>query len=155
MIISALSLKTWEILIDFLNEELCRKVPIVLLHGGYPYCREIGILASQYPQVYLDFSEFIPNAGYAVESCFPMIMETAPYTKVLFGSDAGGVPETLWLAVAYAKKAVGNFLDQMIERKNLTEADALDFANAVFWRNATEVYTRLNNHPAVPGCGGL
>ncbi|MBR3304803.1 MAG: amidohydrolase family protein [Christensenellaceae bacterium] len=131
------------LLTDLFNEELSRKVTTVLLHGGYPYCREIGILASQFPQVYLDFSEFTPHAGYALETALPMIFETAPYTKVLYGTDGGGGPENVWLGVMYTKDVLGRFLDRLLEKDYITEADAIDLANAVLWRNATEVYPKL------------
>lgn len=131
------------LLIDFLKEDLCMKVPVVLLHGGYPYCREIGILASQFPQVYLDFSEFMPLAGYAAETAVPMILETAPYTKVLYGTDGGGVPETVWLGAVYSKEFLGDFLENLVRRDYLSEKDARDIADAIFWRNALEVYPKL------------
>ena len=40
-------------------------VPLVLLHGAYPYAREGAWLAAVYPHVYLDVATCIPPLGFA------------------------------------------------------------------------------------------
>lgn len=131
------------LLLDFLTEELSLKVPTVLLHGGYPYGREIGIMASQLPQLYLDFSELLPMSGYAAENIFNNIMESAPVTKVLFGTDGGGVPETVWLGAVYAKEIVGEFFTKLIEKGIYREEEAYEACEKIFYKNALELYPEI------------
>jgi len=130
-------------LYDFLKEETCRKVPVVLLHAGYPYVREIGILASQLPQVYLDISEMVPYAGYAADTALPMILETAPITKVLYGTDGGGLPEPIWMGAVYIKRVLEKILDGWVREGWLSEAQALEAAENILWRNAESLYPNL------------
>jgi predicted TIM-barrel fold metal-dependent hydrolase len=85
----------------------------------------------------------MPFAGYAVETALPQILETAPYTKVLYGTDGGYVPEIVWLGTVLTKEFLGRFLDGLIEKQYLSAPDALDLAHALLWRNATEVYPKL------------
>ncbi|MFQ6119466.1 MAG: amidohydrolase family protein, partial [Methanosarcinales archaeon] len=68
------------------------KTNIVLLHGGYPYLREAGYLASIYPNVFVDLSLMIPFAQHGMVNGILSIMELAPYSKVLYGSDGFSIP---------------------------------------------------------------
>ena len=36
------------------------EVPVVMLHGAYPYTRKLGVLAATYPNAYVDVSYAIP-----------------------------------------------------------------------------------------------
>jgi predicted TIM-barrel fold metal-dependent hydrolase len=60
---------------------------------AYPYFREAAYLAAVWPHVYVDLSLAIPFLGPGV---VPPLVETlalAPATKLLYGSDVGGLPE--------------------------------------------------------------
>lgn len=85
--------------------------PVVLLHAGYPFVREAAYLASVYPNVYVDFSQAAPLlAGPGLTRVLEEILALAPVTKVLYGSDAWGIPEWFWLAARVARRALGEAL---------------------------------------------
>lgn len=51
-----------------------RRVDFVLLHAGYPYVRETGIMASLYENVWVDFGLIFPmlsRMGQQVRFAFP------------------------------------------------------------------------------------
>ena len=128
------------LLYDFLKEDNSRKIPIVLLHAGYPYVRESGILVSQLPQVYVDFSEMLPYASYASEQALLELLETAPTTKVLYGTDGGGMPEPVWLGAHLARESLGEILDKWIQKQYVTKKEALEIAGQLLYKNALELY---------------
>jgi predicted TIM-barrel fold metal-dependent hydrolase len=85
--------------------------PVVLLHAGYPFVREAAYLASVYPNVYVDFSQAAPLlAGPGLTRVLEELLALAPLTKVLYGSDAWGIPEWFWLAARAARRALGEAL---------------------------------------------
>ena len=85
--------------------------PVVLLHAGYPYVREAAYLASVYPNVYVDISQATPLlAGPALTRVLEELLGLAPVTKLLYGSDAWGIPEWFWLAARTARRALAEAL---------------------------------------------
>ena len=131
------------LLYDFLKEEESRAIPIALLHAGYPYAREAGILASQLPQAYVDFSELLPYAAYAAEGVLRELMETAPTTKLLFGTDGGGMPEPVWLGAIHAKQALAPILTEWMGRGWVDAAEAFNIAEQLLYKNALSLYPSL------------
>jgi predicted TIM-barrel fold metal-dependent hydrolase len=85
--------------------------PVVLLHAGYPYVREAAYLASVYPNVFVDISQATPLlAGPGLTRVLDDLLALAPVTKVLYGSDAWGVPDWFWLAARAARRALATAL---------------------------------------------
>jgi hypothetical protein len=85
--------------------------PVVLLHAGYPFVREAAYLASVYLNVYVDISEATPLlAGPGLTRVLEELLALAPVTKVLYGSDAWGIPEWFWLAARAARRSLGEVL---------------------------------------------
>jgi len=77
-----------------LEEDTYRGMPVVLLHESYPYTRQGGYLAALYENVYLDLSYGIPFLGYDEMIAFTAAAcGVAPLSKLLYSSDAVGVPE--------------------------------------------------------------
>jgi predicted TIM-barrel fold metal-dependent hydrolase len=75
-------------------------VPIVLLHAGYPFTREMGYLASVYENVYADIGEVFPCVSQdGQERLLREILEICPWTKILWSTDGHWFPETYLLAV--------------------------------------------------------
>ena len=132
-----------KLLYDFLREEETLKIPIVLLHAGYPYVREMGILSSHFPNLYFDFSEMTPYAGMALETALPMLLETAPTTKILYGTDGGGIPEPVWFGAVYSKKVLAKVLGNIVEQGYMTSSEAYQAAESIMYRNALSLYPGL------------
>jgi len=136
---------------DVLNLENILKDPryldttFVLIHGGYPYYREVIWLASM-KNVYIDTSE-IETLVYPSEmkTILRLWLETYP-EKITFGSDsypfstALGSEETYWLAVYSARDALAAALAEMVASNEVTEDKALEIARGYLHDNAMSLY---------------
>ncbi len=136
---------------DVLNLENVVKDPrylnttFVLIHGGYPYYREVIWLAAM-KNVYIDTSE-IETLLYPSElkNIFKLWLETYP-DKITFGSDAYpysaalGSEETYWLGVYSAREALAAALADMVATNEITEGKALELARGYFHDNAIGLY---------------
>ena len=136
---------------DVLNLENVVKDPrylnttFVLIHGGYPYFREVIWLASM-KNVYIDSSE-IETLVYPSEmkNVLKLWLETYP-EKITFGSDAYpfstalGAEESYWLAVYSARDALAAALAEMVASNEITEDKALDIARGYLHDNALNLY---------------
>jgi len=81
---------------------------VVLLHLAYPYVRQAAYLAAVYPRVSLDLSLAAPLlAGPGPTRALEDALALIPVTKLLYGSDAWGIPEWFWLAAGAARRALG------------------------------------------------
>ena len=125
---------------DFLADEYNRKIPTILLHCGYPYLREMGYLCSHFPQVYTDVSQMVYHAGMAAETGIKELLETCPFTKLMFASDGGGVPEHMWFSAKYFKQALSRTLSDYVELGVFDVATAEKYAAMVLSGNAKRLY---------------
>jgi uncharacterized protein len=116
-----------------LEESRFNRAPLVLLHAGYPYSREAGYLAGVYPRVFVDWSEANPLlAGPVLVRTVEELLALAPVTKLLYGSDAWGVPDWIWLGSVYGREALATALG--------TGPDAESDARRILHDNAAELY---------------
>ena len=123
-----------------LQSDKFRRVPFVLLHAAYPYVRELGYLASMYPNVYMDLSLAIPFITIEIPR---MILETlglTPLTKVMYSSDAFSIPEIFWLANRWGRAALERVLDEIVQVGALTEPEARRAGTLILNGNARRVY---------------
>lgn len=127
------------------NDPTLRKTNFVLLHGGWPYVREIGALL-QKPNVYLDISNqdlLIPPHTEA--TWLREWLEFEP-EKVMFGtdgypySDSLGWPESTWIASHNARKALAIALTGMMRDGEVSRPRALEIARMVLRGNAEKLY---------------
>jgi len=111
--------------------------PLVLLHTSYPYVREAAYISSVYPNVYVDLSQASPLlAGSALTRVFEELLALAPVTRLLYGSDAWGIPDWLWLAARATRAALGAALSW------LPETESRWAAQRILHDNAAELYGR-------------
>jgi uncharacterized protein len=105
---------------------------VVLLHTSYPYVREAAYLANVYPNVSVDLSEAAPLlAGPGLTRVLEELLSLAPVTKLLYGSDAWGVPEWFWLAARAARRALAEALAWLPEAEQRWAARCILHDNAV------------------------
>lgn len=116
-----------------------RRARIVLLHC-WPYLRSAAWLASVYPNVYLDLSYTIPFLGPALPTALEEALAFTPSTRLLYGSDAPGLPDLLWLGAIQARRALVTVLERWVARGDLDEPAARELAERVLWRNAADLY---------------
>lgn len=133
------------------NDPRLRKTNFVLLHGGWPYVREIGSLL-QKPNVYLDISSqdlIIPPHTEAL--WLREWLELEPQ-KVLFGTDGYaytdemGWPEATWIASRDARAALGIALTGMLRDREISRQRANEIARMVLRGNAEALYQFQSSH---------
>jgi hypothetical protein len=127
------------------NDPRLRKTNFVLLHGGWPFVREIGALL-QKPNVYLDISsQAITITPHTQAQWLREWLELVP-EKVLFGTDgypytdALGWPESTWIASRDARQALGIALTGMVADGEISKARAAQLARLVLRGNAETLY---------------
>lgn len=114
--------------------------PLVLLHAGWPYYRETAHLAAIYPHVWLDLSLAIPFATTGIPAMIREVLGMAPFSKVLFATDAFTMPEIYWLAAHWGRWGLGRVLEEMIDYSFLKRDEAYDAARQVLGGNALALY---------------
>jgi uncharacterized protein len=114
-------------------------VNLVLLHC-YPYQREAAYLAAVYPNVYLDVGLAINFTGPSSQKVIAESMELAPFTKVLYSSDAFGLAELFYLGAVLFRSGLGATLDGWIRSDNCSVQEAERIAGLVATGNATRIY---------------
>ena len=103
--------------------------------------REAGFLAAVYPQVYVDFGLAVPLLSVAgMRSAVGGLLELAPASKVLFGTDAHLIPELYYLGAKWGREVLGQVLEEAIGNGDLTAVEADAFAKAILRDNARQVY---------------
>jgi uncharacterized protein len=112
---------------------------IVLLHC-YPYHREAAWLAHSFPHVYLDVGLASTYVGYRAAELLAEVLELAPFGKVLYSSDAFGLPELYLVAANAFRRAVDRVLGGWARDGEATEADVRRIAAMIAEHNATGLY---------------
>lgn len=126
-----------------LEERQWRRAPIVLLHAGYPFVREAGYLASVYPQVHVDFGLAVPFLSTAgMRQTVQQLLELAPYTKVMFSTDAHAIPELYYLGATWGRESLAQVLGDAIQGADLTQREAIHTAERILRDNARELYLK-------------
>ncbi len=117
-----------------------RDVRFVLLHANYPFVREAALLASLYPNVYVDLSLAVPLTAHGGQRVISGLLEQAPYSKIMYGSDASVGPELFAWGASVGRAALTFALRELIEQGWLTREQASDCGRCVLARNAVQVY---------------
>jgi uncharacterized protein len=127
------------------NDESLRKTNFVVVHGGYPFTKEMGSLLSK-PNVYADFSaQTFFTYPRELSETLRNWLESYP-DKVLFGTDAFSFgpevdwPEVAWLSNNTARQALALALTGMLNDGEINRDQALDMARMVMHDNAAKLY---------------
>lgn len=127
---------------EFLRMTVDSGVSIMLLHC-YPFIREAGYLAQVYPHVYLDTGAAGHWTGLSSPRIVAHSVEMAPMSKVLFSSDAFGLPELYYLGTLVWRRAIGAILDSWVTSDDLGHADAVKYLGWMANSNARRAYRLL------------
>ena len=127
-------------LMDLLRFPTFRAARVILVHTGYPYQREAAYIANVLPRVYCDLSEGIPFAGHAARAIISDVLEMAPISKIVYGSDGYTVPEINFTSALVGKQALKQVLDDLVADSFLTEEEAQRAAAMILAENARELY---------------
>ncbi|MEO8370758.1 MAG: amidohydrolase [Candidatus Solibacter sp.] len=130
---------------SLLNDPSLRKTKFVMVHGGWPFTREITPLLTK-PNAYLDFSQqslVVSPATLAVT--LREWLELVP-EKVMFATDAYpysselGWEESGWLSAHNGREALGRALTAMLRDGAITRTRAVELARLVLRDNARSLY---------------
>lgn len=113
--------------------------PLVLLHC-YPYQREAGWLAHLYPHVYLDMGLTLSYVGPQVGPVLAEFMELAPFGKLLFSTDAYGLPELYCVGATQFRHALDLVLRRWSKEGTIVAPDTERIARLIGADNARTLY---------------
>jgi predicted TIM-barrel fold metal-dependent hydrolase len=127
------------------NDPTLRKTNFVVVHGGYPFTKEMASLMSK-PNVYADFSaQTFFTYPRELSDILRNWLESYP-DKVLFGTDAFSFGpavdwgEVAWLSNTTARQALAMALTGMMNDGEITRARASELARMVLRDNAVRLY---------------
>jgi hypothetical protein len=122
-----------------LEDPAFANTPIVALHV-WPYIQETAYLAHVYGNFYFDLSFALPLGGLTAANMLEEAIGIAPYSKVLYGSDAPGLPDYFWLGGAVWRRGLEKLLGGWVEEGGITEAHAREVARRILHENAEGLY---------------
>jgi predicted TIM-barrel fold metal-dependent hydrolase len=126
------------LLTDFLRATI-ERCEILLLHT-YPFHRNAGYLAQMFPHVSIDVGLAVNYAGARATDVIAESLELAPFTKVLFSSDAWGVPELHLLGAVLFRRGMSRVLGGWVAAGDWTLEDALHVVDLIAGDNARRIY---------------
>jgi uncharacterized protein len=116
-------------------------VPLVLLHGSWPYTREAAYLAAVHEHVYVDIATCIPPLGYGeMVAMWRTALAVAPVTRIQASTDAAGVPEQTGLGARWSRRSLAAALEDLVAADMLRKRDAENAAAAILAGNARRLY---------------
>lgn len=111
---------------------------VVLIHAGYPWHEQVAYLAAVRASVWAEFSLVNLVSPVTTADRLMRLIDLAPTSRVLVGSDGHGVPETHWFALGVLRDAwreIAARLGPVVRTQWLDDLEA-----AVFATNAIELY---------------
>jgi hypothetical protein len=128
-----------------LNDPELRKTNFVMIHGGWPFTREITPLLEK-PNAYLDYSsQSLLLAPATLARTLREWLEWVP-EKVMFGTDAYpysdklGWEESGWIAARRGREALAIALTAMMREDGISRDRAMELARMVLRENARKLY---------------
>jgi predicted TIM-barrel fold metal-dependent hydrolase len=123
----------------FIRATRDRDVALILLHC-YPYHRQAGYLAQVFPHVYLDIGLAVNHVGVRAAAVLAESVELTPFHKILYSSDAFGLPELYHLGAVLFRRAFDEVVGGWVGAGHWTAADAVRVARMVGAGNAERIY---------------
>lgn len=114
-------------------------VPVLLLHN-YPFHRRAGYLAQVFSKVFIDVGLATHNLGRGSHALIAEALELAPFGKVLYSSDAFGLPELYYLGAVLFRRGLARFLQAGVADDAWSAEDARRVARLIGSQNARRVY---------------
>jgi uncharacterized protein len=128
------------------NDPALRQTRFVIVHGGWPFEREAGVMLIK-PNVYADFSDqsFLRSTE-SLSQVLRAWLEWYP-EKVLFGTDSypedtplAGWEEKMWLTTRTSRQALAMALTAMMRADEVSRPRAEGLARMVLRENAVRLY---------------
>ncbi|HEX9622960.1 MAG TPA: amidohydrolase family protein [Streptosporangiaceae bacterium] len=124
---------------DFLMATETSGISIMLLHC-YPWHRVAGHLANVFPHVYMDLGAVLNHVGARSAAILAESLELTPFRKMLYSSDAFGLPELHYLGAIGFRRDLDQVIADFVAAGLWAGADAKFVANLIGSENAARVY---------------
>ena len=124
---------------DFLLASQPSGTPVMLLHC-YPYHRQAGAMANLFPHVYMDVGVALNYVGARSAAVLAEALEITPFHKMLYSSDAFGLPELHYLGAVGFRRDVARVTGEFVAEGAWSAGDAARVAEMIGSGNATRVY---------------
>jgi uncharacterized protein len=124
---------------DFLRATQDSGTAIMLLHC-YPHHRQAGYLAHVFPHVYMDVGEALNHVGARSAAVLAEALELTPFHKMLYSSDAFGLPELHYLGAAGFRRDLARVTAGFVADGAWSAADAERAGELIGAGNARRVY---------------
>jgi uncharacterized protein len=124
---------------DFLLATQAAGTPIMLLHC-YPYHRQAAYLAHVFPHVYMDVGEALNHVGARSPAVLAEALELTPFHKMLYSSDAFGLPELHYLGATGFRRDLAAVTGAFVADGAWSAADADRVGHLIGAANARRVY---------------
>jgi len=128
------------LLIPLLRQHRFLKTRLVLVHAGYPWIQNAGMMAHIFPHVWVDSGVITPWCSQRIVECFREMIVMAPLSKLTIGSGGRGSPELHWLMAKTAKIALGEILTDSVRLGLMAEQDAEQAGRMILYDNAARLY---------------
>jgi predicted TIM-barrel fold metal-dependent hydrolase len=125
---------------ELLKDEKIRDATVVLVHSGFPNNQNAAFMASVLPNVFLDFSLTIPFLNPVSSERLMEILEIAPSSKIMYGSDGFNLPELFWYSTKVGRRALMKCFSQFIEGGVFNKDEINQKARRILFENANEMY---------------
>ncbi|MGN6680527.1 MAG: amidohydrolase family protein [Streptosporangiaceae bacterium] len=127
------------LLTDFLIATEPIGTPVMLLHC-YPHQRAAGYLAHVFSHVYMDLGAILNYVGARSAAVLAEALELTPFGKMLYSSDAFGLPELHYLGAIGFRRDLAKVTGQFVSDGAWAAADAERVGELIGSANATRVY---------------
>ena len=124
---------------DFLATSQHTGTPVMLLHC-YPYHRHAAALAALFPHVYMDVGEALNHVGARSATVLAEALELTPFHKMLYSSDAFGLPELHYLGAAGFRRDMDRVTTGFVADGAWSPADAARVSEMIGAGNAARIY---------------
>jgi uncharacterized protein len=124
---------------DFLRASQDTGTAIMLLHC-YPHHRQAGYLAHVFPHVYMDVGEALNHVGARSAAVLAEALELTPFHKMLYSSDAFGLPELHYLGATGFRRDLARVTGGFVADGAWSAADADRVGRLIGAENARRVY---------------
>jgi predicted TIM-barrel fold metal-dependent hydrolase len=124
---------------DFLAASQHTGTPVMLLHC-YPYHRQAGAMAQLFPHVYMDVGEALNHVGARSAAVLAESLELTPFHKMLYSSDAFGLPELHYLGAVGFRRDIAKVTREFVDDGAWSAADAARVCELIGSGNARRAY---------------
>ena len=99
------------------------------------------MLVSSFPNLYCDISAISSYFGVSsLKNALLKLLEMAPLSKIMFGTDRVIIPETYWFGALQGLEDIGIALDEMVKHGWMSAGKAEDFTFMLLNKNAGKIY---------------